>query len=109
MNTGSYSSAPHPLPLPAARFARVGRGDARPDASSTRHGSFIALNRRNSLFSPPPMRSMAGRGGGGGAAAHGSGDRLHHALDIPQHIVVPEAQHAIAARLEIGGSLGIAH
>jgi len=52
---------------------------------------------------------MAGRGGGGGAAAHGSGDRLHHALDIPQHIVVPEAQHAIAARLEIGGSLGIAH
>src|SRR3954469_12629345 len=57
------------------------------------------------------MRSMAGGGGGGGggggAAAHGSRDCLHHTLDISQHIIVPEPQHAIAARVQVPGPFRI--
>jgi len=54
------------------------------------------------------MRSMAGKGRGRGAAAHGSRDRLHHTLDIGEHIVVPEPQHAIAALVQIRCSPHIA-
>src|SRR5882757_3590790 len=63
------------------------------------------LPERGSLFSPPPLRSMAGRGRGWGAAfAHSGSYYLHHALDIAQHVIVPKPQHAIAARLKIGSS-----
>jgi len=52
---------------------------------------------------------MAGRGRGWGARVpHCCGDRLHHTFDIAEHIVVPEPQHAVAARLKIGGSFRIA-
>src|SRR6266568_1196761 len=54
------------------------------------------------------MRSMAGRGRGWGAPAHDGGDRLHHALDIAQHVIVPETQHAIATRFKIGSTSRIA-
>src|SRR4051812_15998787 len=54
------------------------------------------------------MRSMAGRGRGWGAgAAHSSRDCLHHTLDIAEHVVVPETQHAIAARVQLRGPLRI--
>jgi hypothetical protein len=53
------------------------------------------------------MQSMAGRGRGWGAAAQGSRDCLHHTLDIGEHIVVPEPQHAIVARVQVRGSLRI--
>jgi hypothetical protein len=35
---------------------------------------------------------------------HRRQDRFHHAVDVLQHIIVPETQDAIALRLEIGGS-----
>jgi hypothetical protein len=55
------------------------------------------------------MRSMAGRGRGWAAdVAHRCRERLHRTFYIPQHVVVPEAQHAIAARLKIGGSRRVA-
>jgi hypothetical protein len=48
---------------------------------------------------------MAGRGRGWGAdVTHCSGNDLHHTLDIPQHVVVPEPEHAIAAGFEVCGS-----
>src|SRR5262245_55603139 len=51
------------------------------------------------------MRSMAGRGRGWGAdLSDGGSDGFHHPLDITQHIIVPETQHAIAARVEIIGT-----
>jgi hypothetical protein len=53
------------------------------------------------------MRSMAGRGRGWGEFAHGSSDDFHHSLDIAEHVIIPEAKHAIAARLEIGSAFGI--
>jgi hypothetical protein len=52
---------------------------------------------------------MAGRGRGWGAGvAHGCNDHFHHALDISEHIVVPESQHAIAAFREFSCTLCIA-
>jgi hypothetical protein len=34
-------------------------------------------------------------------------NRTHHALDLVQNFVVPETKHAVAARRQIGGSLGV--
>jgi hypothetical protein len=38
---------------------------------------------------------------------HRRQDRCHHAIDVLQHIIVPETQHAIAIGLKISGSLCI--
>jgi hypothetical protein len=52
---------------------------------------------------------MAGRGRGWGAgAARGGGNRFHHALDVSKNIVVPEADHAVAALFQLGCSPRIA-
>jgi hypothetical protein len=47
---------------------------------------------------------MAGRGRGWGAVAESGRNHFHYPLDIPEHVVVPETQHAIAARFEVRGS-----
>ena len=39
--------------------------------------------------------------------AHGSGNCLHHALGIAQHVIIPEAKHTIAARFEIGSAFSV--
>ena len=38
---------------------------------------------------------------------HRCQDRFHHAIDVLQHIIVPEAQDATALRSKISGSLCI--
>jgi len=67
------SSAPHPRPLPAIRFANGGRGDAWHRRTKFSGGVrspsadfALGRGRRRPLRSPPPMRSMAGRGRGWG-------------------------------------------
>ena len=35
-------------------------------------------------------------------------DRLHYAVDVAEHVVVPEAQHPIAARFKVRRSSGVA-
>jgi hypothetical protein len=47
---------------------------------------------------------MAGRGRGWEAVADSGCDHVHDALDIAEHVVVPETQHAIAARFQISAS-----
>src|SRR5262249_10328641 len=67
-------------------------------------------HRPQPLRSPPPTRSVVGRGEGWGARFNSPQrrvDRLHHPLDIRQHIVVPETQHPIPLRFEILTSLRV--
>ena len=66
------------------------------------------LRKRCRGLAPPPTRSVAGRGRGWGALGHSFIQRCldggQHAVDVAEHIIVPESQHAIAARIEELGS-----
>jgi hypothetical protein len=51
---------------------------------------------------PSPRLRWGGLGGWGDfAKIHSVADDFNHALDIPEHLVIPEAKHAVAVRLKI--------
>jgi hypothetical protein len=49
----------------------------------------------------PPLAVGRGRGWGALAKVHGVADNLNHAFDVSEHIIVPEAKHAVAVGLEV--------
>ena len=47
------------------------------------------------------------RGSAVGSGAQRRRDHLEHAVDIPEHVIVPETEDGEAARFDRGGAIGV--
>ena len=59
---------------------------------------------------PSPIPFPPGKGGLSAiVSGYGdfSGDHLQHAVDVPQNLVVPEADHAVAVSFDYAGTVSV--